>query len=46
MKPGRAPEPNFLSSHQKAVQEDLTYTNEDIKHIEDWTKRVSLCPDV
>ncbi|KAF2108409.1 alcohol oxidase p68 [Lophiotrema nucula] len=39
IKPGRAPEPSFLNSNQHAVQEDLQYTNEDIKHIEDWTKR-------
>ncbi|KAF2205054.1 alcohol oxidase p68 [Delitschia confertaspora ATCC 74209] len=36
---GRAPEPNFLNSSAQHVQEDLKYTNEDIKHIEDWVKR-------
>lgn len=39
VKPGRAPEPTFLNSSSQHVLEDLKYTNEDIKHIEDWTKR-------
>lgn len=39
LKPGKAPEASFLNSNQHYVQEDLKYTNEDIKHIEDWTKR-------
>ncbi|EDU44656.1 choline dehydrogenase [Pyrenophora tritici-repentis Pt-1C-BFP] len=36
---GRAPQPNFLSSNQQEIMDDLHYSNEDIKHIEDWTKR-------
>ncbi|EUC40109.1 GMC oxidoreductase [Bipolaris oryzae ATCC 44560] len=36
---GRAPEPTFLNSNQQEVFEDLHYSNEDIKHIEDWVKR-------
>jgi hypothetical protein len=39
---GRTPEPSFLNSSQHYVQEDLQYSNEDIKHIEDWTKRMSF----
>lgn len=38
---GRAPEPSFLNSNSQEVQEDLKYSNEDIKHIEDWVKRKS-----
>ena len=40
VKKGRAPEPNFLSSNCQEVMDDLPYSNEDIKHIEDWTKRM------
>lgn len=36
---GRAPEPTFLNSNSQHVQEDLNYSNQDIKHIEDWVKR-------
>jgi len=36
---GRAPQPNFLSSNKQDIMDDLHYSNEDIKHIEDWTKR-------
>ena len=36
---GRAPEPSFLNSNSQDVLEDLKYSKEDIKHIEDWTKR-------
>lgn len=39
MDKGRTPQPNFLNSNSQHVQEDLQYTAEDIKHIEDWTKR-------
>lgn len=39
VKPGKAPEPSFLNSNSQHVLEDLKYSNEDIKHIEDWTKR-------
>lgn len=37
---GRAPEPNFLNSNSQHIQEDLQYSNQDIKHIEDWVKRM------
>ena len=37
---GRAAKPNFLSSSCQDIQEDLQYSTEDIKHIEDWTKRM------
>ncbi|RMZ72042.1 alcohol oxidase [Pyrenophora seminiperda CCB06] len=36
---GRAAQPSFLSSNKQDVMDDLNYSNEDIKHIEDWTKR-------
>ena len=39
LKPGKAAEPTWLNSNSQAIMEDLEYTNEDIKHIIDWTKR-------
>lgn len=42
MKKGRAPEPNMLNSNSQDVMDDLKYTNEDIKHVEDWVKRKQL----
>lgn len=39
VKAGRAPEPSFLNSNAQHIMEDLKYSKEDIKHIEDWTKR-------
>lgn len=39
VKAGRTPEPSFLNSNQHAVQDDLQYSAQDIKHIEDWVKR-------
>lgn len=36
---GRTPEPNLLNSNCQEILDDLDYSNEDIKHIEDWTKR-------
>lgn len=36
---GKAPSPSFLNSNSQHVLEDLHYTTEDIKHVEDWTKR-------
>ena len=36
---GKAPSPNFLNSNSQHVLEDLNYSTEDIKHIEDWVKR-------
>ena len=39
VKKGRAPEPSLLNSNSQDVMEDLKYSKEDIKHIEDWTKR-------
>jgi alcohol oxidase len=39
LKPGKAPSPSFLNSNSQHVLEDLQYTSEDIKHIENWTKR-------
>lgn len=41
VKKGRAAQPNFLNSNSQEVLEDLQYSNEDIKHIENWTKRMS-----
>ena len=40
---GKAPEPSMLNSNQQAVREDLQYSNEDIAHVEEWTK-VKLTP--
>ena len=39
---GKAPSPSFLNSNSQHVLEDLHYTTEDIKHVEDWTKRMSF----
>lgn len=39
MEKGRAPEPSMLNSNSQPQYEDLQYSNEDIKHIEDWVKR-------
>lgn len=36
---GTAPSPSFLSSNKQEIREDLKYTNEDINHIIEWTKR-------
>ena len=36
---GKAPSPSFLNSNSQHVLEDLNYSTEDIKHIEDWVKR-------
>ncbi|KAG9202266.1 Alternative oxidase, mitochondrial precursor [Epicoccum nigrum] len=36
---GKAPKPSFLNSNSQHVLEDLQYTKEDIKHVEDWVKR-------
>jgi alcohol oxidase len=45
---GRIPEGNLLNSNSQEVFEDLHYSNEDIKHVEDWVKRTcnthSPCP--
>ncbi|KAF1350309.1 alcohol oxidase p68 [Lizonia empirigonia] len=39
LKQGKAPSPSFLNSNSQHVLDDLHYTSEDIKHIENWTKR-------
>jgi len=39
---GKAPSPSFINSNSQHVLEDLQYTTEDIKHIENWTKRTLL----
>jgi len=39
MEPGKAPKPSWLNSNAQHVLEDLQYTKEDIKHVEDWVKR-------
>ena len=36
---GKAPKPNLLNSNSQDVFEDLKYSEEDIKHIEEWVKR-------
>jgi alcohol oxidase len=44
---GRAPEPNVLNSNAQHLHEDLQYSTEDIKHIQDWVKRaLSPCPPI
>jgi alcohol oxidase len=39
VEPGKPPKISMLNSHQQAVYDDLKYSNEDIKHIEEWVKR-------
>lgn len=39
VEPGKAPKPNLLNSNSQSVYEELKYSNEDIKHIEEWVKR-------
>ena len=41
LEPGKAPSPSFLNSNSQHVLDDLHYTSEDIKHVEDWVKRTS-----
>lgn len=36
---GKAPEVSFLNSNQQSVRQDLPYSTEDIKHVEEWVKR-------
>lgn len=36
---GKAPSPSFLNSNKQEVREDLVYSNEDINHVIEWTKR-------
>ena len=38
LEPGKAAAANFLNSNQQEVREELQYSNEDIKHIEKWSK--------
>ena len=35
----RAPKDVYLNSNQREVREDLKYSNDDVKHIEEWVKR-------
>lgn len=39
LKPGKAPEVNFLNSNQQVLYEDLKYEKEDIEAVEEWVKR-------
>jgi len=39
LKPPKAPSVNFLNSHKQDLHEDLKYSKQDIKHIEEWVKR-------
>jgi len=39
IKPGKAPKQSFLNSNAQPVYEDLEYSTEDLKHIEEWVKR-------
>lgn len=36
--PGKAPETSFLNSNQQSVYEDLQYSDDDLKAIEEWVK--------
>ncbi|KAG9692418.1 alcohol oxidase p68, partial [Aureobasidium melanogenum] len=36
---GTAPSPSFLNSNKQEIRKDLVYSNEDINHIIEWTKR-------
>lgn len=36
---GKPPKESFLNSHRKDVYQDLKYSKQDIKHIEEWVKR-------
>lgn len=39
LKPGKKSEPNWLSSHQQDLHDDLEYTEQDIEHVQEWVKR-------
>src|SRR6266702_5236454 len=39
IEPGEAPKPNFLSSNQQTIYEELKYSKQDVEKIEDWVKR-------
>jgi len=41
LRPGKVPAPNWLNSNSQTVYDELQYTDEDIKHIENWVKRTS-----
>lgn len=36
---GEAASPTWLNSNKQDIRKDLTYTNEDIAHVEEWVKR-------
>jgi alcohol oxidase len=37
-KPGKSPAVSYLNSNQQDIMEDLDYSNEDIKQVEEWVK--------
>ena len=39
LKPGRAPDVNWVSSNRTEVRDDLEYSPRDLEAIEDWVKR-------
>lgn len=39
LEPGKTPQISYLNSSQRDLHEDLKYSNEDIKHIEEWVER-------
>ena len=41
---GRTPEPNFLNSNQQEILPDLEYSEDDINHVINWTKRMFSFP--
>lgn len=36
---GAAPKASYLTSNRQAIRQDLEYSNKDVEHIEEWTKR-------
>lgn len=45
LKKGKAPNAAYLNSNQQEILEDLDYSTEDIKHVEEWVKVSSLLED-
>lgn len=39
LQPGKPPQPSWLNSNQQTVYDDLQYSDEDLKCIEEWVKR-------
>lgn len=39
LEPGKTPQTSFLNSNKQEIREDLPYSTEDLKHVEEWVKR-------